>query len=59
MRRQLRLRRYKLVLRMSVIEFSFGAKGAAMVLALQTRKRFPLLDGRLREKRTRGEIIRT
>jgi hypothetical protein len=56
--KQLQLHRYKLVLKMSVIELSFGARGADMVIALQTRKRFPLLDGRLREKSTGSDIVR-
>ncbi len=58
--KHLQLRRFKIVLKLSVIEFWFGARGADMVIALQTRKRFPLLDGRLREKRaSEGEIIRS
>ena len=57
--KRLRLRRFKIVLKFSVIELWFGGSGPDMVVALQTRKRFPLLDGRLREKREGGEIIRT
>ena len=60
MSKRQRLHRFKIVLKMSVIELWFGARGADMVVALQTRKRFPLLDGRLREKRAgEGEIIRS
>jgi len=57
--KHVRLHRFKIVLRLSVIELYYGGRGADMVLALQTRKRFALLDGRLREKRTGKEIIRT
>jgi hypothetical protein len=57
--KRLEVHRFKLVLKQSVIELYFGGRGADMVLALQTRKRFPLLDGRFREKREGGEIIRS
>jgi hypothetical protein len=56
--KQLQLHRFKIVLKVSVIELSFGARGADMVVALQTRKRFPLLDGRFGERRKGAEIIR-
>lgn len=54
----LELRRYKIVLKMTVIELWFGIRRSDIIVALQTRKRFPLLDGRLREKRAGADIIR-
>ena len=57
--KRLRLHRYKIVFKLSVIELSFGARGADMIIALQTRKRFPLIDGRFREQTTGSDIVRS